>query len=187
MTDDLGDGKGAYVTDLVGLGHRTGDKAVEVVDLVEVGEVGADIVAPLEARAVHESRVGELFAGLDGLVHVAKAGGKDDVALFVLDELGDGGACFALGNAFDVLGGKPVVLLVELDAGDVMGVGKAQVADGAYVDKAGLDRAFCLCTVFLFAACKEPDRYDRQRDGAERVQFLHAIPPGIGRAIRRPY
>jgi len=96
MTNQLRNRKGGYITDLIGLRQRSGHHAVEIISLIQIGEIGADIGQLLEPRAVHEFFVRVLLSGFEGVFHIAEAGGKNDINFFILNEAVDntGGICF---------------------------------------------------------------------------------------------
>ncbi len=179
--DDLGDGEGGHVAQDVGLGHGPGHQPGEVAGLVHAAEVGSDVFGALEPGAVLEDHVRELPGDLDDRVHVAEAGGEDQVEAFAghvaQHPLGVG----ALGHGLHVGGLDPGKLL-ELEVGLVVGVGPARVADGGDVDEADLEglalsrggffcRGFGFLGLFLLPAAAEEQACGQRQQADNQKRF----------------
>jgi hypothetical protein len=135
--DDFRDGESGHVTQGIGFRHGAGHHAGQVAGLIHPTEVVAHIGGGFEPRAVHEDRLGKLLGHFQHGVHVAEAGGKNQVIVFAghveHDALGVG----AFGNGFHI-GGRNTVQLVDEKASLVMGIGPTGIPDGRYVNKANL-------------------------------------------------
>jgi hypothetical protein len=119
--------------------HDAGHESVQVVHLIELGEVIAEVGCPLEAGAVEEELVLVLLRGLHGVVHESEAGGEDDVAFLLVHEAVDDADRIAFRNAFHDHGFEPGELAHDVLPSDLVGVGPSEVADGTDVDEPGLD------------------------------------------------
>ena len=97
---DLWDWEGRDVAELVRLGQRPGNHAVEVVHLVEVDHVGGHVRGAFETGGVRKDHVRVFFGGLERWVHVAEAGGEDDFCT-VLDDLIEEWSCLTFRHVFN--------------------------------------------------------------------------------------
>ena len=139
-TDDLGNGERAGIADDVALGHQASHHPGKIAGLVHAAKVGGHVPRSLVPRTVFKVDVGEFLGHLEGGIHVAKRGRKDDV-IALLSVLADHTSGIRpLGNALDV-GCLDLVtqLLLENEPATVVLVGPSQVAGRANVDESHLE------------------------------------------------
>ena len=139
--DHLGDREGPDVADDVAFGQLPCDVALNGAALVETGGIGRHVVGALVAGGVLELHIRELAGDLDGLVHVAERGGKDQIGAIQSHLLHDVHRVRSLGHAFDEHGLDGIAeMLFDGQTALVVFIGPAAVADGADIDKPDLER-----------------------------------------------
>ena len=107
VANDLRNRKRPHISDFVGLGQSTRHQTVQVIGLIQISKIGADILRPFESGAVHKVFVRISHARLDGVVHIAETGGKYHIALLFLDEPIDHPCGIGFGHIFHKDGFQP--------------------------------------------------------------------------------
>ena len=148
--DDLGEGLGSHIAELVGLGLQTGSDTGQVTGLEDLGEVVVGVVqgvgSALVAGGVAELHVGVVGSGLLHVLLVAEGVGEDGVAAGIeqlVDGVGAGGVLGDVGLHDDLGVIVHAVLLAGLshavDVVLVVGIGGLTDQDQADLQLVGSD------------------------------------------------
>ena len=137
----LGDREGGDITADTRLRHHAGDRADHGAAFVEAGVVGREIGASHIAGRMLEIDLGQGLRDLGRGVHEAE-GSREDERIALLSELAK--HALRIGTFRDILDivrlDLVAVEILRLLAGDVMGMGVAEIADGPDVKEADLQR-----------------------------------------------
>ena len=138
---DLWHGERADVAGQPGRAHHTRDHALDVAGLVKADVVRADVGCALVAGCMLEPGIRVPFRGIDRVVHVAERRGEDQFVTAIGEVIHDALGVRTFGHVLDE--GR-LDLIAEMlgggEAGLVVLVGPAEIADRAEVDEADLHR-----------------------------------------------
>ena len=180
--DDLRDGEGGNVADLVGLGRHAGHQAGQEAGLVHAAKDGADVGGRLVAGDVNEPGFGVLLSDGDGGVHEAKAGGDDQVVVLFGKVADDAFGIRPFGHVLDV--GSFDAHLLQHEPALVVGPGPTQVTNRRHIHKGNFEaflggsgrlwsfcclscfrRLGCLCRLLRRATGSQQERADQENNG----------------------
>ncbi len=86
VADQFRNGVGGNITKFIGFGQYSCHHTVEVVHLIQIAKIGAQVGATFEPCAMHKFCIRIFFSGFDGVIHVSETGGEDHIAFLLLDK-----------------------------------------------------------------------------------------------------
>ena len=175
--DNFWDREGGNVADDVLLGHLAGDDPGQVAWFIHAAEVGADIVSGLVAGAVHEDDLRVALGNIDGGIHVAEAGGENQVVAALHQPVDDPGRFRTFRNRFNIGRWLDVRELFHLLAPLVVSVGPTGVSDGADIDEPGFD------FFDRFSGQGSSAHADSQDEQQKKSGFFHRFLPFLSAVI----
>ena len=159
--------EGAHEAERAGFAHLASDHACQIGVLVEASVIDAHVVGGFVAGGMLEFHIGEVFGDFEHRLHVAKAGGENDLVALRGQIANHALGVCAFGHFFDE-GGFHLVAKLGFNgfAAEIMREGPACIANRADIDPSRLQRLSFRCGrssgwsrcgrgFFLFAAAHQ--------------------------------